>query len=59
MDLSEIIADLIKRGVPPPEANALVARLLVIGAEAAVYRKETAASVADFQARQQQARRAN
>lgn len=47
-DVTEIVQELEGYGVPNSVAHLLAARLIVIGAEAAAYRPETATKVADL-----------
>lgn len=48
-DVTAIIEELEKYGVPNSRAHLLAAKLIVIGEEAAVFQRETADKVADLQ----------
>lgn len=48
-DVSEIINELKYYGVPPKRASKIAAALIVIGAETAAYRRETAAVVCEVE----------
>lgn len=52
--VNEIVEELERYGVPSPVAVLLIAQAITIGAEAAVYRRETAERVADLQVERHQ-----
>lgn len=55
-DVTELIEELETYGVPNAKAHLLIARAIIIGADAAVYRAETADKVAELQVERQQRR---